>query len=73
MDQPRVRVFVARSSADEERVEAVLAREGIEWFTTLAPSDEVEESTVCFLSMVYEVAAADAERALSALRALGTS
>lgn len=73
MGQPRVKVFVARSSADEERIEAVLAREGIEWFTTLAPSDEIEESAVCFLSMVYEVAAGDADRALSAIRILGTS
>ncbi len=58
----REAIFIARSSAAEERVEAALKEAGIPFSVSLQATEQNEPGAVCYLAMVYKVPTRDAAR-----------
>ncbi len=67
---PRESVATARNGAEEDAVEQALKTAGIEYVVTVEATRK-SDGAVCFLSMVYEVAAPDAARARAVLEVRG--
>ncbi len=73
MDTPHDResVCIARSAADEARIEHVLKGLGLDFIVRVEATERHSPGAVCFLAMIYSVARTDADRARRALAAAG--
>ncbi len=63
----RESVCVARSAADEARIERVLTRLAIDYQVRLEGTEQASRGAVCFMAMIYDVPQSDADRARRAL------
>lgn len=67
----REAIFIAATSAEAERIEQLLEREGIEFELTPEPFVQGMLSTSCALGLLFEVAPEEAERCRGLLAGAG--